>query len=251
MRLDEHAVSYSSASSSTVSTAGQSSASGMLSAGKKRITRPAVTFTSTPRCDARSDSVDARSASRSASPSSRPRPRASSAVSGCSRANSRRRASRRSPSDGRALDQLLGLDHAQHRVRGRAGQRAAAEGGAVVAERDGRGDGLAGEEGGDREAAAEPLAERHHVRNHALVLEREHPPGAPDSGLHLVEDQQRAGGVAEAAQRREIAGRRHVHAALALDRLDDEGRAVARRSRSSAARASPKGTATGSGSSAR
>jgi hypothetical protein len=66
----------------TVSRAGQRSSSGMLRGGKRRITRPAVRFTSTPRSTARSGIEAARSASRSAQPSSSPRPRTSSTRSG-------------------------------------------------------------------------------------------------------------------------------------------------------------------------
>src|SRR5437899_11946000 len=42
------------------------------------------------------------------------------------------------------------------------------------------------------EAPAESLPDREHVGEHALMLDREHLSGAPESGDHLVADQQRA-----------------------------------------------------------
>ena len=54
------------------------------------------------------------------------------------------------------------------------------------------------------------------------LLEAEERAGAADAGLHLVEDEQRAELVGERARRLEELGRRRVHAALALDRLDQD-----------------------------
>ena len=51
----------------------------------------------------------------------------------------------------------------------------------------------------------------------------EQPPGAPETGLHLVEDQQQAVLVAQLAQAAQEGRRRNAHAALALDRLDQDG----------------------------
>src|SRR6267143_1253594 len=79
-----------------------------------------------------------------------------------------------------------------------------------------------------REPAAEPLPDREHVGQHALVLDREHLPGAPESGDHLVADQQRAQLVGELAQQLQVAGRRHHVPRRALDRLDDDRRDVLR-----------------------
>ena len=49
-------------------------------------------------------------------------------------------------------------------------------------------------------------------------------PGAADAALHLVDDQQRAGGVADRAHRGEETGRRRHDPALAQRRLDEDGR---------------------------
>ena len=54
-------------------------------------------------------------------------------------------------------------------------------------------------------------------------------PVRPMPDLHLVGDQQDAVPVAQLAQGRQEARRRHVVAALALDRLDEDGRHLVRR----------------------
>ncbi len=84
--------------------------------------------------------------------------------------------------------------------------------------------------GADRHhAAAEALPERHEIRHDAVVLAAEHLAAAAHAALDLVEDQHRAVLVADLAGRGEIARRRHVDPAFALDRLDhDGGHAVAR-----------------------
>jgi biotin carboxyl carrier protein len=88
---------YSSTACSTVRIASKRSSSGMFSAGKKRITFPAVRFTSTPSSMARRCTAAARSDSRSTRPARSPRPRASSTRSGFRCANRRSSASRRDP----------------------------------------------------------------------------------------------------------------------------------------------------------
>ena len=86
-----------------------------------------------------------------------------------------------------------------------------------------------GDEGGDRQhAAAERLAQDDAVGTDALVLECEPGAGAAEARLHLVEDQQHAVRVADAAQPGEIARRRHDDAGLALDRLDQHRRRLGR-----------------------
>ena len=56
--------------------------------------------------------------------------------------------------------------------------------------------------------------------------------GAAHAGLHLVEDQQQLVLVAQLAQAFEVAGRRQVDAAFALDRLDQDRARSRRRSAS-------------------
>src|SRR6202011_2174614 len=62
------------------------------------------------------------------------------------------------------------------------------------------------------------------IRTNALVLEREPGAGATEPGLHLIENEKDALGVAEAAQPSEPAGRRHDDAGLALNGLDQHRR---------------------------
>jgi hypothetical protein len=125
-----------------------------------------------------------------------------------------------------ALDELLFLDHLEHGVGRRAGDRVADVGAAVVSRLHRLGDRLAAEERRDREAAAEALAEGQDVGHHGLVLEREHLARASDPGLDLVENQQRAVRVTQLAQPAQVAVGRNVHAAFSLDGLDDEGGGV-------------------------
>ena len=84
--------------------------------------------------------------------------------------------------------------------------------------------------GADRHhASPEAFAERHQVGSHAVVLAAEHLAAAPHPALDLVEDEESAVLVADLARRREVARRRDVDAALALDRLDDDrGHAISR-----------------------
>ena len=209
---------------STVSSAGQRSSSGMLSAGKRRSTVPAVTFTSTPRSIARRESVAAASGveqlhAEQQAAAARVRARAF----GCSAAKrceplQHARAERRG-----ARDEAVLFDHAQHRVRRRAGERVARVGAAVIAERHGLRDVLGAQEARDREAAAESLAERdRRPGTTASCSSASHLPGAADAGLDLVEHEQRAGLARQLAQAGEVAGRRDVDAAFALHRLDHE-----------------------------
>ena len=92
------------------------------------------------------------------------------------------------------------LDHEAHRAqRYGAGERVAAEGGAVVALGNLAGDLLAGQNRADREAAAEALGAGHDVGNHVVELIAVQRARAADAGLHLVEDQQNAVFVAQRA----------------------------------------------------
>ena len=56
------------------------------------------------------------------------------------------------------------------------------------------------------------------------MLEREHPAGAAEAGDHFVGGQQHLVLVADRADAGEVVGRRHDHAADALDRLGEEHR---------------------------
>ena len=58
------------------------------------------------------------------------------------------------------------------------------------------------------------------------MLEGEHAAGSAYPGLYLVEDEERARGVADLAQAREVAVAGNIDAALALDGLDDHRRDV-------------------------
>ncbi len=81
----------------------------------------------------------------------------------------------------------------------------------------------------DRQARAEALGERRDVGRHAPMLAGEHAAGAADTRLDLVRDHQDAVAVAQRAQPRQEARRRDDVAALALDRLDEHRRHLARR----------------------
>ena len=80
-----------------------------------------------------------------------------------------------------------------------------------------------GEAGADREAAAQPLGDGGDVRAHARLLAGEQRAGAAHAGLDLVEHQQQAVLVAEGAQVLQALRRHRPDAALALDRLDQDG----------------------------
>ena len=85
------------------------------------------------------------------------------------------------------------------------------------------------EHGTDGEqAAAERLGQHHHVGDHPLGLAGEQVAGAAEAGLDLVEGQEDARLAADRADLGEVAGGRLHDAALALDRLDEEGRVMPR-----------------------
>ena len=88
-----------------------------------------------------------------------------------------------------------------------------------------------GQHGAEREAAADALRRRHDVGRDAGPFMREQLAGAAHAGLHLVHAEDDAVLVAYRAQ---IAQELHVggtHAALALDRLDDDAGGARDRSR--------------------
>jgi hypothetical protein len=81
-----------------------------------------------------------------------------------------------------------------------------------------------GEAGADWKSAAQRLGDAHHVGCHAAALMGEEAAGAADAGLHLVEHQEQLVLVAQFAQAPQERRRHHPHAALALDRLDQDRR---------------------------
>ena len=80
--------------------------------------------------------------------------------------------------------------------------------------------------GADGQAAAEPLRERDDVGDDPLALVREPGAGPSHPALHLVEHQQRPGGVAGRAGVAQVALGRRDHAPLPLGRLEEDGGAV-------------------------
>ena len=84
-----------------------------------------------------------------------------------------------------------GLGHHLDRgERGRAADGVAAVGPAVAPRRPPRRQLLGGAERGEREPRRDALRHADDVRDDAVVLDREHPPGTPEAGLHLVGDEE-------------------------------------------------------------
>ena len=116
-------------------------------------------------------------------------------------------------------------DDVERRVADRHGERIAAEGRPVDADREAARRVRRRKADRHREARADALGGSKDVRMNAAVFISVETTGAADAGLHLVEDQQKAAPVADLAQTAQEGGRDHPHAALALDRLDhDRGR---------------------------
>ena len=112
----------------------------------------------------------------------------------------------------------------EHRIADRHGQRIGAEGRAMGAGGHALAGLRGGEAGADRKPAAQRLGDAHHVGRHAAALIGEEAAGAADAGLHLVEHQEQLVLVAQFAQAPQERRRHHPHAALALDRLDQDRR---------------------------
>ena len=104
-------------------------------------------------------------------------------------------------------------------------RRAAARIGPWLGERDR----FANHDAADGESAAEAFAHEQHVRHDVVVLDREHFPGPPEAGDHLVADEQRTDLGRERPQLVQVAGRRDDVARGALHRLDDDRGDVVRR----------------------
>ena len=118
------------------------------------------------------------------------------------------------------------LDHVQGGQGGGAGDRVAAEGGAVVAALHGLGDLGPGDGGPDRVAGAERLGHGDHVGPDLVVLVGEEAAGAAHPGLDLVHHQQHPGPRGHLPDGPQVAGGRDPDPGLALDRLDQHGRRV-------------------------
>ena len=131
---------------------------------------------------------------------------------------------RQSAGGGGTCRDVLLLHHRQHRPGGGSGQRLAAERGGVVARLEGGGDVRPGPAGADGDAVAERLGHRDDVRLDAHVLEGEPPTGAAEPGLHLVDHEQGAPLVAQAADPLQVRRGGRLHATLALHRLEQHGR---------------------------
>ena len=126
--------------------------------------------------------------------------------------------------DGCARDQALLVDHVEDGQRSRLGYRVA-DVRAPDCRVAGRVHDLrAAEHARERQSAGDRLRNDHEVRLDAVVLDGEHPARAAEARLHLVDDQQDAVLVAEAADARHELGRSNDEAAFALHRLDDDRR---------------------------
>ena len=135
---------------------------------------------------------------------SRPRPRTSRIV-GMLRGERASPARSRSPMPRQFASTPSLAQRLEHRDAGGAGERVAAEGRAVRAGVEARGDRRSRRQHrADRHAAAEALGERHDVGHDAALLVGEQRAGAAHAGLHLVEDQQQPVSVAELAQLPEV-----------------------------------------------
>src|SRR5205823_3732043 len=83
-------------------------------------------------------------------------------------------------------------------------------------------DGVRGDHPGERESAPHALADRHDVRDHAVVLRGPHGAAPAEPRQHLVHDQERAMVARDRLDRPEEALGRHDVARGPLDGLDDD-----------------------------
>ncbi len=97
----------------------------------------------------------------------------------------------------------------------------------MLAGRDQVGRRPARQAGADRNAVAQGLGQGHHIGGDARVLVAEPGAGASQAGLDLVEHQQPAVPVAQAAQLAQVVGAGQADAAFALHGLDQHGHDVA------------------------
>ena len=120
--------------------------------------------------------------------------------------------------------QVFGFDHIEHRMRGCDADRIAAVCSSQPSAVRGIHDGCAPGHPGEREAASQALGNGNEIGHDAGMLDREHLAGPCNAALHFVGNQHDAMLVAHGAQRPQEFERRDVEAALALHRLDDDGR---------------------------
>ena len=201
----------------------------MVSGGAKRRTVPCVSFDRTPSPRSASQTVRAETTAGSIStPTQRP---LAAHVGDDVAADRAQPIQQVGAHFGAALDESLVLDDRKGLRADPRRKRVAAEGGAVRAGIENAHQLARRDEGRDRiDAAAERLAEDQPVRPDVLMLMGEPSPGAPETGLDLVEDQQNVVLVADRAQLAQIALGRDDDAGLALDGLDQD-RAGVRRDR--------------------
>ncbi len=129
----------------------------------------------------------------------------------------------------RLAEDVLLFEYVEDGQCGGAGHRIAAVGPSDGAQRGGIDDLRASDDGGERHAGRQRLADRDEVGDDALVLHGPELAGAPEAGLDLVDDEYDAVLIAEPAQAAEEALGGHDEAALAQDGLDDDGGHVLRR----------------------
>ena len=119
-----------------------------------------------------------------------------------------------------AVEHLGRVDDVEYRSRNSAGQRIAAEGRAVDADRE-RARDLGGcQHRPDGKPAAQSLGAGQNVRNHTLLHVRKERASAAHTALDLVEDEQRVVFVAEPSRRGQEFRRARNHSPFALHRLE-------------------------------
>ncbi len=119
-------------------------------------------------------------------------------------------------------ESVLG-QHIEGGVRRRHRQRVAAEGAAMATRGHGLSHSLGREDGAAGETARNTLGTTHDVRGHTGPFVGEQLTRAPETGLHLIEDQQQAQVVGYRAQLAQITVVQRAQTALALHWLDDDG----------------------------
>jgi hypothetical protein len=120
--------------------------------------------------------------------------------------------------------EAVGRHHVEDGVGGRGDHRPARERRAVVTGAEHLGGRRIRHAGAHGQSAAQPLRDGHDVRRYSELLVRPERAGPTHAALDLVEDQQRAVGVAGLARALEDVRVDRVDPGLALDRLDQDGR---------------------------